>query len=399
MDKLRVLYINHTGNVSGAEILIIRVTDELDPQYFEKIGMCPFDGKLHERFAEAMDHVESLPMQSTTTGFYSRFKQYASSMAAVYRVMVKHRVHLVHANSFRAALIAAPVGLFLGKPVIWHMYDILQPKLKNVFVVRLYSRMVKKIVAVSNATRDALLRVGAPKSKIKRIYNCLDREKIFENAQSDQELLVNPAGDGPKIVMSGQITPWKGQDVLLNAIPTILSTHPKAHFYFIGESHLPADKEFQAQLKEQAQAVGIEDKITWMGFRRDGLALLKQADIIVHCSVYPDPLPTVVMEGMALERLVIASDIGGVPEMVIDGVTGHLYSPGNSAALAKKIEEVLADPTEAAQMAKQAGERVAEIFTMDKNIKEILDLYKEALGTNRKHQLAAPQHEGNGRMI
>ncbi|HPM76287.1 MAG TPA: glycosyltransferase, partial [bacterium] len=317
MDKLRILYVNHTGNVSGAEILIIRVTDELNPQHFEKIGMCPFDGKLHERFAEAMDHVELLPMQSTTAGFYSRFKQYLSSMVAVYRAILKHRIHLVHANSFRAALIAAPVGLLLGKPVIWHMYDILQPKLKNILVVRLYSHLVKKIVAVSNATRDALLRVGAPKSKIKRIYNCLDREKILHKAYSDQQLLVNPAGNGPKIVMSGQITPWKGQDVLLNAIPTICSIYPKAHFFFIGESHLPADKEFQEQLKEQAQAVGIDKKITWMGFRRDGLALLKQADIIVHCSVYPDPLPTVVMEGMALERMVIASDIGGVPEMVI----------------------------------------------------------------------------------
>ncbi|HPM78105.1 MAG TPA: glycosyltransferase, partial [bacterium] len=87
------------------------------------------------------------------------------------------------------------------------------------------------------------------------------------------------------------------------------------------------------------------------------------------------------------------------PEMVIDGVTGHLYSPGNSAALAKKIQEVLADPAEAAQMAQRAGERVAETFTMEKNIREILDLYEEALGTKMKQQLTAPQHEGNGRMI
>jgi len=379
VKKHNVLYLNHIGRISGAEIVQMRLVEQLADTNIHRVGMCPDDGELYPRYKQVMDVVEPLPMTSNDAGWLSKARDYAASMAAVRWAVRRHKIDLIHANTFRSALIAAPVGRLMGVPVIWHMHDILKKKLRNSMLVWLYSRLVQAIVCVSDATAQGLLRLGAQPEKVQKIYNGVPLSELEAKAASADDVLGKYNGRGPAVVMVGQITPWKGQDVLLNAMPGILQKSPKTHFFFVGDGMQNADRQYKADLQRQTQANGLDEHVTWLGFRDDVPGIMRQADVIVHCSVYPDPLPTVVLEGMALEKVLVASHIGGVAEMVADQETGYLFSPGDSQNLADKVIEVLENPETRTQMGRRAGQRIRSLFSMETNVQAIQALYRNVL--------------------
>ena len=374
----------------------MRMIERLDPGGFVRVGLCPFDGELHERYRAIMEAVEPLPMRSDSKGLWTKTREYAAAMADVRRAVRRHRIDLIHANSFRSALICGPVGRLAGVPVIWHMHDILKPKRLNRLLVRLCSRMATAIVGPSEATCRGMLALSAQPSRMNKIHNGIALNALAEGSPGDGNPLAELPDGAPAVVMVGQITEWKGQHVLLEAVGSILESVPEARVFFVGEGLYPWDKVYEAGLKNTAGERGLDAHVTWLGFRKDVPAIMRRADVVVHCSIRPDPLPTVIVEGMALGRVVVASHIGGVPEMVVDGETGHIYPPGDSKALAARVIEVLSDPDRAREMGHKARRRIGESFTIEKNVASILGLYRRVLPDHPVWTRAGPAGGSSG---
>jgi glycosyltransferase involved in cell wall biosynthesis len=170
----------------------------------------------------------------------------------------------------------------------------------------------------------------------------------------------------PVVVHAGRFHHWKGQQVLLEAL--VHERRPVA--CFVG-APLFGEDAFAAGLRAEAERLGVSDRVRWLGFRDDVARLMRAADVVVHSSVYPEPFGRVVVEAMLARTPVVAARAGGVPEIVTDGETGWLVTPGDPVALAVAIGEVLDDPARAQAVAARANADARERFTRDAMVRGV----------------------------
>jgi len=206
------------------------------------------------------------------------------------------------------------------------------------------------------------------------IYNCVDAARfaapsciLDRAARSDASLVVG---------MIGRVGTWKGQELLLEAARTVCSAVPDVRFVLAGgvlEGNLAA----LDNLRSLASAYGISDRVTVQEYCTDTPALLRTFDVFVQPSLRPDPLPTTILEAMASGLPVVATDHGGAPEMVGNGVTGLLSAPGDADAMARAIISLLHDPEARLEMGKAGYDRVQRDFSFSAFSSAYLQCYRE----------------------
>ena len=160
------------------------------------------------------------------------------------------------------------------------------------------------------------------------------------------------------MALFGRFHPWKGQQVLLDALTRL----PRVHALFVG-APLFGEEAFASALQAQAAKTGVADRAHFLGFRADVPELMRASDAIVHASVYPEPFGRVIVEGMLAGRPVIATGAGGVTE-IVDDETGVLVPPNDAEALARAIESLAANPVRAAQIAARGAARARAEFSL-----------------------------------
>ena len=169
----------------------------------------------------------------------------------------------------------------------------------------------------------------------------------------------------------------KGIEVLLEAVPEILRRVPRARFVFVGDGPL------RSSLDNQARSMGLGGCIRWLGFRRDIPALLEATDLFVRPSL-EDAFPTVLLEAMAMGLPVVASRVGGIPEIVIPGQTGTLVEAGDAPGLAQAVSDLLLQPTERAACGEAARRRAQAEFSIQNWLSRLEALYREAMVEKRR---------------
>jgi glycosyltransferase involved in cell wall biosynthesis len=183
-----------------------------------------------------------------------------------------------------------------------------------------------------------------------------------------------PAGDGPRLLFFGRLEELKGVQVLLAALPAVLVEHPAARLVVCGSG--PMDPE----LRRMAAALGLAHAVEFVGWLDgDGLAArLDAAQIVVVPSLWPEAFGLTCLEALASGRPVIASAVGGLPDLVRDGETGVLVAPGDSIALAAAITRLSGDEPLQRRLAR-AGRALAADYTMDRHAEAIAAAYREAV--------------------
>lgn len=173
----------------------------------------------------------------------------------------------------------------------------------------------------------------------------------------------------------GRLAEWKGQDIALTALASV----PDAHLPLAGDA-LFGERDDALALREQAAALGLVNRVHFLGFRTDVPRLMRSVDVVVHTAIAPEPFGRVIVEGMLARRPVIATRAGGVEEIVADGKTGVLVPPNDPVALASALSGLLADPDRARRMA-EAGRADAEArFTVEAMV-EAMTRYLEEVST------------------
>jgi len=185
----------------------------------------------------------------------------------------------------------------------------------------------------------------------------------------------------PLVVMAGRISPWKGQHIFVQSLAHLRVSHPPAHGVIVGLAEEADGPGYAGRVQDMARSLGLAETLHMVGFRRDIPQVLGASDLVVHCSVKPEPFGRVIIEGMSAGRPVIASNLGGAAEIISHGVDGLLTPAGDPAALAVAMQRLLDDPAERQRLG-QAGRRtVAQRYQVDAHVRSVLAFYERVLAS------------------
>jgi glycosyltransferase involved in cell wall biosynthesis len=284
-----------------------------------------------------------------------------------------HRPALVHASGLASSLLASLPARLTGVPLVWHAHDMLPRKARNEPFIRAAGAAARAIVCVSKASQGRLLEFGVPPGKCHLVHSGVPIPPLGSG-------IGGPAAGAPVVLAIGTITRQKGQHVLVEAAPELLRRYPDLEIVIVGEVMHETDRSYLQQLKADVARQGLTRQVRFLGFRDDVASLMERASIVAHPSTAEETLGLVPIEAMAAGLPVVASRIGGLQEIVEDGVSGILVVPGSSASLLGALVSLLDDQGLRASMG-AAGRRIAmERFNDDRMRRGLDQVFASVLG-------------------
>jgi len=242
-----------------------------------------------------------------------------------------------------------------------------------------YSMIPHRVVTVSDFVRTYLVKdKGISETHVVTIPTGIDIKRFTPAAvKSGFRETENIAADVPLIGTVAILRRKKGHHVLLKAIPAVLKEVPEALFVFAGNG--PQTENIEAGIKK----LGIEKQVRLLGLRKDVEAVLKEIDLFV-LPTFQEALGTSILEASAMKRAVISTRVGGVPEVVKEGVTGLLVKPDNAEELAEAIIRLLKDRKLRAKMGAEGRKLVESDFTTTRMVEKLHALYSGLKKNKRK---------------
>lgn len=387
---MKIVFYNHTGQVSGAEGMLLTLMTRLNPNDFEKVLVCPKKGPLAEMAAAS-----GIPVQ-TVAQLNARFtwrpdhlagycKSFYQVIANLRRKLIDLSPDLVHANSIRAGLVATAATMGLKVKVVWHLHDLLprHPLSSAIRMVATLSRRGRMIAVSEAVARNFSGRYRLLRPKVKVILNAIDLKK-FSSVGIDREeararLLL--AKDHLAIGIVGQLTPRKGQLELLAAFEKVVRTIPQARLLIIGAALFNRDADYEQHLRDTATRLGIADRVMMLGSRDDVPEIMRSLDLLVVNS-RREPFGLIVCEAMACKTPVVATDRDGLPEIIKHRENGWLVPFGDEQALVDAIVYLGETPDVRGELAAAAGADVAQKFALERYMIEIEAFYSGVLNAN-----------------
>jgi glycosyltransferase involved in cell wall biosynthesis len=281
------------------------------------------------------------------------------------RLLRRARADVLHTHALAAANVVTRIGARrAGVPVVAHLHIENHFRRETAPLIRtldnVTSRWCARLVAVSEDTKRAYEKQGYPRGRIEVVYN-----GVAPSANGSA-----PRNDPPVIGEIARLCDVKGQRELIRALAEI----PAARLVLAGRD-LEQGGAFQTELEREADRAGVRDRVE-IGFHDDVAALLARLDVVALPS-WTEGLPMVLLEAMAAGRPVVATPVGGTPELVVDGETGLLVPPRDPEALAAALRRVLDDRELAERLGEAGLRRVSERFTLAAMTRRMLELYDE----------------------
>jgi glycosyltransferase involved in cell wall biosynthesis len=385
----RVLFLNHAGVLGGGELSLLDIAVRYANS--SKVLLLA-DGPFRSKLEQVGVAVEVLPVSGVVSGIRREGNgiRELQAMPEVLKLSwsVARSVRdydVLYANSQKALVIGALAGKLASKPVIWHLRDMLVAdhfsREHRWLAVVLSNHAVARVIANSRATAEAFVASGGRAEKVRLVHNGIDPTP-FESvnpAQVDALRRALGLAEVPVVGVFSRLAPWKGQHILLEALARL----PHVHAVLVGEA-IFGELAYAKALGEQAQTLGIADRVRFLGFRHDIPQLMKLSDVVVHTSIAPEPFGRVIVEGMLAGRPVVATRAGGAVEIVEDGTSGVLVPPRDATALASALSDLLADPARADALAEAGRKAALEFFSLRAMLEGIM----------RQLQEVAPRRQG-----
>lgn len=380
--KPRVLFLDHTGSLGGAELFLLDIAkDNLGTSQVILFA----DGPFRERLEESGVEVKVLPAPEAVSGI-SREGGMGKDLLAIPGVLdlarrvakLARNYEVIYANSQKALFVGALAGKIAGKPVIWHQHDLLTAdhfsRGHRLLSVLFSNYLTSRVITCSRATAEALGEGGSRTKDIRVVYNGIDSSPFESITEAEVDGLRKELGlEGvPVIGVFSRLAPWKGQHVLLEALTQL----PEAHALFVGDA-IFGEQDYAKALRQRSEDLGVEDRVHFAGFRRDIPQLMHLSDVVAHTSVSPEPFGRVIVEGMLARSPVVATRAGGAVEIINDEVDGVLVPPGDADALAQALKGLLEDPDRARSLAEAGYAAAVERFSLQTMLEGVTQQLQE----------------------
>jgi len=300
------------------------------------------------------------------------------------RLLIRHRPHVLHAHKLGGALWAVLLGRLCGVPVIVaHDHGASAwPEARRTFVYRhVVGPLADRVITVSRAHRDEMVeRRGVPAHKVAIVINGTDG--AGPSTDAPRERLGLPQ-DAPVVAAVAMLRPEKGLDILVRALALVRTAHPTVRAVVAGGG-IVTHRDEPERLRTLTADLQLEDAVTFLGPRTDIANVLAAADVAVNSS-HEEGTPIAVLEYMEAGLPIVATSVGGVPDMLRDGDEALLVPPGDPVALAGAVNRVLADAELARRLGSNGQRRRRSDFTLERTVEAVEALYRDALKAAGRH--------------
>jgi len=371
--KLPILFLNQQSWRAGAERVLDEVIRAVEPDFLPLVAFPddgPFAADLRSRNVETvlfpLGRYQSGPKSLTDMmAFPPRSVYCGFGLAAVIR---RRKMSLVYINSPRWLLAGVIAARLTGRPSIYHLHMTLSRR-ADLFVAAHTARHVTRVLACSQTAARSLLKGDPSLGGIMQVvYNPVRRPASGASVQSLDDTPAQLRGSGSLIVgVVGRITGQKGQHVALEAVGRLIAQGLNVRLVFVGapEPHSADDRAYLSTLQSSAGRLNLGDRVYWAGYQDDPNRFYAVFDVLVIPSTVSEGLPLVALEAMQWGVPVIGSAVGGIIEVVHDGVNGLLVPPGDDERLASSLARLLADPELRARLGSGARSSVDSRFSID----------------------------------
>lgn len=355
----RIGYLFEHPTVSGAEGSALDLLKHLDRRDVAPIAFAPEAGKLASRLREI-----GIPHRPW------RAPRGPAEEARLIDELKRERFDVLHGNTIQLGRITGRIAGACGAAGVAHIraFGTLSDRARS----NLDGNAV--LIAVSRAVRAHLIEEGIPPEKIRVIYNGFSIPPGEGSLDIRKE--TGMPNECPLVVWIGQITVRKAPEVFLEVARRCIAGNTDVRFLMLGDVF--GMKEENLALKhailEMMRAPPLLHRFHFLGWRRDAFAILRQSTILLH-TARQEPLSRVLIEALAAETPIIATDVGGTPEVA--GGCGVLVPPGDAGAMADAVNALLADPEKRALMRREGSERWRTLFQADRMAREVAAVWRE----------------------
>ncbi len=385
---MRVLVVDHTAHVSGAEHSMLTLLAGLPPEIHPELA-CPFGGDLERRARAAGIDPHRIPagdggLRLHPSGTPKAIAAIVSGAIQTARIARRERVDLIHANSVRAGLIGVGAAALTRLPLIVHVRDVLPRGRVADATLRIVAAGADRVVAISDYVARAFAR-AAPSDKLTTVFNPVELER-FAVHTGDRDRIRATLGVGSDEVLMGvvgQISPWKGQRETVEVLARLSDTHPQVRLAVVGEVKFAEsttrynNRAYAREIDELVAREHLDDRVLMLGEREDIPELMQACDIVLVPS-WSEPFGRVVIEALAAGTAVIATTEGGPAEIITDGHDGVLLTPRDVESWAQTVAGLVDNPQRRSRLG-AAGQARAADFGVGRHVGQVAELYRAAV--------------------
>ena len=400
MKKTNVLFINHSVRDGGPGRSLLYILKYIDRDKITPFVLVP----KHDIFSESLksegifenvivdprfpENIQKSAIVADATRAPGLLKAFSIivNIANMIRllwgspkIIRENGIDIVYCNGTLAKILGTLIGRKNGKPVIWHVRNIQQTRfMKSLMETLSGFGCVKKIICVSRATAEPFRRA---KSKVHVVYNGIDpadfdRDSVRGSLR--EEFSIPP--DAVLVGNTGRVVPRKGYAEFIDTVSRLVSDGgigEKTKFVIVGDTPWFFPKNHLRELEDHAERLGVQDSFVFTGYRKDVRPYLRDFDLFVIPSNYPDPFPRSVIEAMAFSLPVVGFSIGGIAEAVEDGKTGFLCRPGDFENMGESISILARDAAARNEMGRNSRRRVMEMCSAAERTADIQKIILE----------------------
>lgn len=360
---MKILHVETGKNLYGGAYQVLQLLNGLNNSRFENLLFCPSGSRI-ATMAKHPTEVYKAPLAGELD---PRF------FFHLHRAIKKFNPDILHAHSRRGAdfwcALTGRVGLY-GK-VLTRRVD--NPEQK--WLARTKYRFYDRIIVISEAIGSVLLSEGVPKAKISVVRSAVDFCDYQEI--SDKNWFCKEFGfsrNKTVIGMISQFIPRKGHRYLIEAIPQIVAKFPHLRVLLLGKGPLKED------LRKQCKKAGIEDYVRFAGFRKDIPKILPCLDLVIHPAL-KEGLGVALIQAAAAGVPIVATRVGGIPEIVRDGFNGLLIDPESTEEIVSTLSKLLSEPGTAKRLGENGKKLAADEFSTDSMVQGNIKVYQQLISS------------------
>ena len=330
----KILLAHSSNDLYGASKILLNIIELLINEGYKVYLFLPEKGPLHENNIIKKCNINVIEFgvfrkrYFNFFGLINRFYHVIKSTFVIRSFILKNKIDLVYTNT--STVISPTIAAKLSKiPSLFHVHEIpISSKLYTKFLVTFFNIFSFKVISVSNSVRNYWTDNGLVKEKIKTIYNGFNFNFQTKKKLCESELV---------FCNISRIIPYKGHLFLIELFYELLKYKDNLILNIVGDT-IPAYEPYYRKLKEKVSEYNLQKNIRFLGFLPNVSEILKKSNFLIHCPVSPDPLPTVIFEGIESSIPVIFTNLGGAYEILDSGKNGLVI---DHLSVKKSVESIL----------------------------------------------------------
>ena len=375
----RILYIHGIAQIGGAERELLKWLECLDQTRFHPYVVCPNNGPLPTELENLHIPYATFSLPAWRKLRHILWRPF--SILRLARLIRRWHIDVIHVNDYWWAPLGIMAGRLTGRPCLVHVRQEIEPRK----ISQYWLNKGNLVVPVSKSIEYVLRGAGVPSENLHVLWSgILLKNFVGTSSSTDTVATLKKIKGSPIIGTVANLFPRKGLEYLIEALGHLTQAFPNILLVIVGKG----DGDYERQLLTQVERLGLTDHVFFAGFQAHPESFISQFDIFVLPSVL-EGFGIVLLEAMALGKPIVASMVGGIPEIVQQDKTGLLVKPAHVTELYQALLTLLNDPEKRAMMGDEGKKRIEREFSLQRMMDGIHELYSTVLLREAKDRTRA----------